>query len=130
MMIQFPVLTIQIMDAILEGIFVGTNVRVKDKIINTQKIKLNKDQILIEDINGVGSIHALVELLDGGTRDISSIVTWTSEDTGVADVFEGRIYANSEGTTTLNADYMDYHKSIEVIVKQAEQKEQVMHPVP
>ncbi|NJD04531.1 MAG: hypothetical protein FIA99_18495 [Ruminiclostridium sp.] len=116
--------------ATFKGISVDMDIKVKDKIIDTSKIRLNKGKVLIEDINGVVPVHAIEELPDGGTRDISSIVTWTSENTGVVDVYQGIIYANNEGMTVVNAVYMDYHKSIEVIVKQAEQKEQVVHPLP
>lgn len=116
--------------ATFKGVTATIDINVINYTIVPEKIKLSKNQILIEDINGCYGVSAKAEFPDGGVKNISDIVAWESENPDVASVHDGRIYAVSEGDTTIDVSYMEFHDIIKVTVKQHDNKQQVMHPLP
>lgn len=116
--------------AAFHGLTASSNIKIKDTKLDIKKIKINKENVVIDDTNGTTRIRIQAVLDDGSIQDISKLVKWESTNPSVAVAYDGRIDAMSEGETVINVSYLDYHKSIKVKVKDSNGKTQVKHSLP
>lgn len=116
--------------ATFKEITATTDIYIEDNIIDPKKIKLSENQVLIEDITGCVQILAEAELPNGSVKNITDIAVWESGNPDIVTVYEGRICAVREGETTIDVSYKEFHRVIKVKVKQQDQKETVLHPIP
>ncbi len=119
-----------VLTAMFKGITSTTVLNRKESVINPEKIKISKNQVLIDDINGCCEVSAKAEFSDGNIKDISNIVSWESENPDVAIVNNGTIYAVNEGETIINISYAEFHDTVRVNIKQHDYGEKVLHSLP
>jgi len=82
-------------------------------------VKLKKNQVLIQDINGSEEVALNAEYDNGVVENVAKNATWESEDPNIAIVYDGIIQAVSEGKTKVKVKYEGYSETIVVKVKQA-----------
>jgi len=85
-------------------------------LLNPLDLLLSNNNVSLEHNGYSAFIDAIVKLSTGDYLNVSDVANWMSEDTSVAMVYNGRIIAIGEGSTTINVTYNNLRKSIKVNV--------------
>lgn len=105
-------------EADITATYGGASTTIHVEIGVTKKLVLSKTTVSLKK-GGTASITATAYYTDGTTEDVTSQVTWNSENEEVAYASKGTITAYASGETTLTATYGGKSASVDVEVDTA-----------